>query len=98
MRRKRMKYEITVVGHRFMRAGHRFGFRSQEEWDIEFEVFTAFCSMDELIHYVDLADECEIYAISARRRPEYELAEEDNVIAVNFAERAREELNFEDQS
>ena len=82
-----MKYEITVVGHRF-----------QEEGDREFEVFNAFCSMQELIDHIDFDDDMDIYAISARRRPEYELAEEDNVIAVNFAERAREELNFEDQS
>lgn len=82
-----MKYEITVVGHRF-----------QEEGDREFEVFKAFCSMQELIDHIDFDDDMDIYAISARRRPEYELAEEDNVIEVDFLQRERKELNFEDQS
>jgi hypothetical protein len=82
-----MKYEITVVGHRF-----------HEEGDREFEVFNAFCSMQELIDHIDFDDDMDIYAISARRRPEYELAEEDNVIEVDFLQRERKELNFEDQS
>ena len=87
MRRKRMKYEITVVGHRI-----------RDDGTDQFQIGSAFCTLNELLDHIVLDNDMDIYAISARRRPEYEFAEEDNVIAVNFAERAREELNFEDQS